>query len=67
MIYAYVIVKSKQINISKKYSFVRNSYTQFMIIDEKGNHYNMINSFWYWKWNSVEDWNNIEEHDKKNS
>jgi hypothetical protein len=64
MIYAYGTMQTKQINISKKYSFVRNGYTQFMIIDEKGNHYNMINSLWYWKWNSIEDWNNMEENNK---
>jgi hypothetical protein len=31
-----------------------------MIIDEKGNHYNVTNSIWYWKWNSIEDWHKIQ-------
>jgi hypothetical protein len=47
------------------YSFVKNGYTEFMVIDKKGNHYNMTNSLWYWKWNSIEDWNILEEQDDK--
>lgn len=57
--YTYGTSEIKNIQISNKYSFVRNGYTDFMIIDEQGNHYNMINSFWYWKWNSIEDWNKL--------
>ena len=26
-----------------------------MVIDSYGNHYNVNNSFWYWKWISIED------------
>jgi hypothetical protein len=43
---------------------VRNGFTEFMVIDEYGNHYNVNNSFWYWKWNSIEDWYNIKESDE---
>lgn len=36
-----------------------------MIIDENGNHYNIINSVWYWKWNSIEDWAKLNENETK--
>jgi hypothetical protein len=39
----------------------RGGYTDFMIIDNKGRHFNVNNSLWYWKWNSIEDWHNIDE------
>lgn len=58
--YTYGTTEIKEIKIKKKYSFVRNGYSEFLIIDHKGNHYNMINSFWYWKWNSIEDWNRLD-------
>lgn len=32
-----------------------------MIIDENHNHYNVGNSFWLWKWDSIEDWSKIDE------
>ena len=57
--YIYGTSEIKNIQILNKYSFVRNGYTEFMIIDQNGKHYNMINSFWYWKWNSIEDWNKL--------
>ena len=25
-----------------------------------GKHYNVNNSLWYWKWDSIEDWHNLE-------
>ena len=31
-----------------------------MIIDTKGTHYNVNNSFWFWKWDSIEDWNKLK-------
>jgi hypothetical protein len=37
-----------------------------MIVDVYGNHYNVNNSVWYWKWNSIEDWTKISENDKVN-
>ena len=30
-----------------------------MVIDDKGRHFNVNNSFWYWKWDAIEDWSNI--------
>jgi hypothetical protein len=63
-IYALGTEKSEKSRIIKKYKMVRNGFTEFMVIDEYGNHYNVNNSFWYWKWNSIEDWYNIKESDE---
>jgi hypothetical protein len=56
--------RNKIIKVDKKYKFVRNGFTEFMIIDENGKHYNVNNSFWYLKWNSYEDWHKIETNKK---
>jgi hypothetical protein len=32
-----------------------------MIVDNKGRHFNVNNSLWYWKWDSIEDWEKIEK------
>lgn len=50
--------------IVKKYTMVRNGFTDFMIIDDKGRHFNVNNSLWYWKWNSIEEWHNLNEGDE---
>lgn len=55
-IYALGSVENKIIRIDEKYKFDRNGFTEFMIIDHKGNHYNVTNSLWYWKWDAIEDW-----------
>ena len=60
-VYAIGTSKYEKSIIVKKYKMIRNGFTEFMIIDEKGKHYNVNNSFWYAKWNSVEDWSNIKE------
>jgi hypothetical protein len=39
---------------------VRNGFTEFMVVDEKGRHLNVNNSLWYWKWDSIEEWYKIE-------
>ena len=59
-IYTYSSTKKSTIVIKDKYQFVRNGFTEFMIIDETGKHYNVNNSLWYWKWNSIEDWHELE-------
>ena len=51
-------------SIVKKYKMVRNGFTEFMVIDEKDRHFNINNSVWYWKWDSVEDWSKIKEGDE---
>ena len=58
--YAIGTAEHKLIKVSKKYKFDRNGFTEFMIIDYNGNHYNVNNSVWHWKWNSIEDWHKIE-------
>lgn len=62
--YAISTKQKNEITIKKKYKFVKNGFTEFMIIDENGKHYNVNNSFWYWKWNSIEDWNYMEINKK---
>lgn len=59
-VYALGTVENKIIKINKKYQFDRNGFTEFMVIDENGKHYNVNNSIWYWKWNSLEDWHKLE-------
>ena len=53
----------KYSKIIKKYKMVRNGFTDFMIITDDEKHYNVNNSLWYWKWNSIEDWHKIQEGD----
>ena len=58
--YTYGTTQNKTIYIDKKYTFDRNGFTEFMIIDNTGKHYNVNNSFWYWKWDSIEDWHKMD-------
>ena len=60
LLYAYCTKDSKIINVKQKYKFDRHGFTEFIIIDDNNNHYNVNNSIWYNKWNSIEDWNKIE-------
>jgi hypothetical protein len=62
-LYLYGTQKQKTITVVKKYTFCRNGFTEFMIIDTNNKHYNINNSWWYWKWNSLEDWCQIEPND----
>lgn len=59
-IYTYSTSKTENITIKNKYTFCRNGFTEFIVVDTNGNHYNVNNSVWYWKWNSIEDWNKME-------
>ena len=68
-LHGYYVISTKEtknICIAKKYKFVRNGFTEFMIIDKEGKHYNINNSLWYWKWNSLEDWYKIETNKEIN-
>jgi hypothetical protein len=58
--YTFKTTNNKIIDVVDKYKFTRNGYTEFMIIDKHGDHYNVNNSLWYWKWNSIEDWHKIQ-------
>ena len=64
--YAIGTKEEKSIIVSKKYKFVRNGFTEFIVVDNAGNHYNVNNSLWYSKWNSIEDWHSIQENQKIN-
>ena len=64
--YAYGTQSKNQICVNKTYMYTQNGCTEFMIIDQNGKHYNINNSFWYWKWNSIEDWHNINTGDVLN-
>ena len=57
--YTFGTTNTQMIDIKKKYTFTRNGYTEFMLIDKKENHYNVNNSLWYWKWDSIEDWHKL--------
>ena len=59
-LYALGTVENKIIKINTKYQFDRNGFTEFMIVDDNGKHYNVNNSLWYWKWDSIEDWHKLE-------
>ena len=65
-IYSYGTYKTDTIQISKLYTYTNNSNSDFMIVDKNGKHYNCNNSFWYWKWNSIEDWSKLKENDSIN-
>jgi hypothetical protein len=60
-LYAYSTEEKESIVVTKKYKMNQHGFTQFMIIDNKGRHFNVNNSLWYWKWDSIEDWHRIEE------
>ena len=62
-LYSYGTYNTSTIQIQKMYKYTQTSNTQFMIIDKNGKHYNLNNSFWYWKWDSIEDWHTLREND----
>lgn len=59
---AYVLGTSKtdDIIIAKKYNYVKNGSTNFMVVDTKGRHFKVDNCFFYWNWNKIEDWENLK-------
>ena len=66
-LYAIFTREENEIIVKKKYKFNRNGFTDFMVIDSHGKHYNLNNSLWYWKWDSIEDWYSIKEEQKLNT
>lgn len=60
MFYTFRTLKYKMIKVEKKYKFTRNGFTEFMIVDSEGNHYNINNSLWLLKFDSIEDWDKIK-------
>ena len=53
----------KEIVVAKKYKFNTYGFTNFMIVDTDGNHYNVNNSTWFVKWDAIEDWTSIGVND----
>lgn len=62
--YAMLTSKDETIIVDDKYQIVRNGSTEFMIVDNNKNHYNVNNSLWFNKWDSIEDWNRIKVGNK---
>lgn len=67
MLYALGTSRVEEIQVEKKYSYVDNAFSKFMIKDIHNRHYCVNNSFWYWKWDCIEDWNRIEKGDRINA
>ena len=44
------------ITVAKKYTYVKNGNTNYMLVDDKGRHFNVDNCFLYWNWTTIEDW-----------
>lgn len=64
---SYVLGTSKkdEIIIAKKYTYVKNGSTNFMVVDTNGRHFNVDNCFFYWQWNKIADWDNIKPLDQR--
>lgn len=62
--YAYGTSNIEDIAVVNKYQIDLHGFTKFMIHDDKGRHYAVNNSYWYWKWDSVEDWVAIKKGDR---
>lgn len=60
-VYALSTDQKEDIQVVNKYKMVNYGFTQFMVVDQKGRHFNVNNSLWYWKWNSIEDWEQIKK------
>lgn len=63
-LYAYGTSTTEDITIVNKYQMDLHGFTKFMVHDDKGRHYAVNNSYWYWKWDSVEDWAAIKKGDR---
>lgn len=54
--YAMGTQEDTTIVVTHKYQFVTGGASHFMVVDERGKHYVVNNSLWFWKWDSLEDW-----------
>jgi hypothetical protein len=59
-LYSLSTEKNEEIKVENKYKMVNYGFTNFMVVDNKGRHFNVNNSFWYWKWDGIEEWENID-------
>ena len=42
--------------LTSKYVYTYGGYTRFMVVDERGKHYEVENSVWFWRWTAIEEW-----------
>jgi len=59
-VYAYSTHQNRPIETKEKYMFSQHGYSKYMVVDSKNMHYCVNNSFWYFKYDSLEDWNSIQ-------
>ena len=52
--------KKDEITVAKKYTYVNNGSTKYMLVDDKGRHFNVDNCFFYWNWTTIDDWANLK-------
>ena len=45
--YVFITNNNEDITIAKKYKYVANGFTNFMVVDDKGRHFNVNNNFWH--------------------
>lgn len=64
LLYTLLTTKTDMITIHEKYCYTENGFTKFMVIDKNHHHYCVNNSLWYWKWDSIEDWNILQVGNK---
>lgn len=63
-IYSYMTCKVSTIIVKDKLVFNRDGNSEFIVRDNNDILYNMNNSLWHWKWDSIEDWFNIKKGNK---
>jgi hypothetical protein len=59
-VYSFTTCETKNIIVKDKLMFSREGNTEFIVKDTEDKLYNVNNSLWYWKWDSLEDWTNIQ-------
>lgn len=57
--YAYGTQKETTVCVKETYQLTRSGASDLMLVDETGAHFRVHNSFWMWKWDSVEDWKRL--------
>lgn len=58
--YVYGTSGEKKIRVVSTYQYTCGGYTRFMIVDDDNRHFWMNNTFWYWKWDTIEDWIRVQ-------
>src|SRR3989338_367768 len=57
--YAYGTKVDETITVSSKYQLNDNGMSLLMVTDDKGVHYRVPNSVWYWQWDAPERWEQL--------